>query len=46
MKLIFVLNVALVWMRTQFENNEKISTYIEGGKADDGSTKEVHTGDR
>ena len=42
----YYVDLALVWMRTQLENNEKISTYIEGGKADDGSTKEVHTDDR
>ncbi len=45
-KFSYYVDLALVWMRTQLENNEKISTYIEGGKADDGSTKEVYTDDR
>ncbi len=45
-KFSYYVDLALVWMKTQLESNTNISTYVEGGKADDGSAEEVHTDDR
>ena len=45
-KFAYYVDQALVWMREQLERNVNISTYVEGGNADDTGTKEVHTDDR
>ena len=45
-KFAYYVDQALVWMREQLERNGKISSYVEGGNADDSGTEELHTDDR
>ena len=45
-KFAYYVDEALVWMREQLERNGKISSYVEGGNADDTGTEELHTDDR
>ena len=45
-KFAYYVDEALVWMRQQLERNGKISSYVEGGNADDAGTEELHTDDR